>query len=136
MGGGTIYSNGFFFQTILADRYIHRRELRLVSLETSSSVEYGIKKIFSIFVFYWELSEFKLLRKLKRIPLFLFTFSVTLTKLSSTLLKFVKVLTNNVIGFKDKDREGSPICFTRVFWLIFLHKFFEFETFLNKKRSK
>ena len=46
-GGGTIYSNGFFFvQSILADRYIHRRELRLVSLESLSSVEYGIKKIF------------------------------------------------------------------------------------------
>ena len=25
--GGTIYSNGFFVQTILADRYIHRREM-------------------------------------------------------------------------------------------------------------
>ena len=37
---------GFFVQSILADRYIHRRELRLVSLESSSSVEYGNKKIF------------------------------------------------------------------------------------------
>ena len=43
---------GFFFvQSILADRYIHRRELRLVSLESLSSVEYGIKKILLIFVF-------------------------------------------------------------------------------------
>ena len=42
-GEGTIYSNGFFFvQSTLADRYIHRRELRLVSLESLSSVEYGI----------------------------------------------------------------------------------------------
>ena len=47
-GGGTIYSNGFFFvQSIFADRYIHRRELRLVSLESSSSVEYEIKRFFS-----------------------------------------------------------------------------------------
>ena len=30
----------FFVQTILSDRYIHRRELRLVSLESLSSVEY------------------------------------------------------------------------------------------------
>ena len=30
-GEGTIYSNGFFVQSILADRYIHRRQLRLVS---------------------------------------------------------------------------------------------------------
>ena len=36
----------FFVQTILADRYIHRTELRLVSLESLSSVEYGIKNIF------------------------------------------------------------------------------------------
>ena len=65
-GGGTIYSNGFFFffvQWIFADRYIHRRELRVVSLESSSSVEYGIKKIFLIFVFYRELSRFKVLWK-------------------------------------------------------------------------
>ena len=62
-GGGTIYSTGFFFvQSIFADRYIHRRELRLVSLESSSSVEYGIKNIFPIFNFYRELSRFKLLR--------------------------------------------------------------------------
>ena len=63
-GGGTIYSTGFFFvQSILADRYIHRRELRLVSLESSSSVEYEIKKIFLIFVFDREISRFKLSRK-------------------------------------------------------------------------
>ena len=62
-GGGTIYSNGFFVQSILADRYIHRRELRLVPLEILSSVEYGIKKIFLIFVFYREISKLKLSRK-------------------------------------------------------------------------
>ena len=78
MWGEELYTQmGFFFvPTILADRYIHRRELRLVSLESSSSVEYRIKKIFLIFVFYGELSRFKLLRKLELIPLFLFTFSV------------------------------------------------------------
>ena len=45
-GEGTIHSNGFFVQSILADRYIHRRELRLVSLESLSSVEYGIETFF------------------------------------------------------------------------------------------
>ena len=40
-GGATIYSNGFFFvQTILADQYIHRGELRLESIKSLSSVEY------------------------------------------------------------------------------------------------
>ena len=41
---------GFFVQSILADRYIHRREFKLVSLESLSSVEHGIKKIFLMFV--------------------------------------------------------------------------------------
>ena len=51
-GGGTIYSNGFFLvQSNLADRYNHRREFWVVSLKCPSSVEYGIKKIFSFFVF-------------------------------------------------------------------------------------
>ena len=71
-GGGTIYSNGFF-QTILAKRYIYRTELRLVSLEMLSSVEYGIKS--------WD--DFQFVRgfieatfeKIERIPLILFTFS-------------------------------------------------------------
>ena len=58
--GEELYTQmGFFVQTILADRYIHRRELRLVSLGSLSSVEYKIKKIFSIFVIYRELSRYK-----------------------------------------------------------------------------
>ena len=42
---------GFFVQTILTDRNIHRRGLRLVSLESTSSVEYGIRKILWNIVF-------------------------------------------------------------------------------------
>ena len=44
--GEELYTQFFFVQTIFADRYINRRELRLVSLESSSSAEYGNKKIF------------------------------------------------------------------------------------------
>ena len=69
-GGGIIYSNGFFVQTTLADRYNHRRELWVVSLKSPSSVEYGIRKIFFIFIFYGELSRFKLLRILEVFQLF------------------------------------------------------------------
>ena len=36
----------FIVQSILADRYIHRRELRPVSLESSSRAEYVIKIVF------------------------------------------------------------------------------------------
>ena len=75
-GEGTIYSNGFFFvQSILADRYIHRRELRLVSLESLSRVEYGIKKIFLIFIFNRELSRFKFRENSVNSVEILFTFS-------------------------------------------------------------
>ena len=49
-GGGELYTQpGFFVQSVLADRYINRRELRLVSLESLSSVEYENKKILLIF---------------------------------------------------------------------------------------
>ena len=51
-GGEELHTQvAFFVQTILADWYIHRTELRLVSLESLSSAEYGIKKDFLIFVF-------------------------------------------------------------------------------------
>ena len=39
VGGGTIYLNGFFVQSIFADRYNHRRELWVVSSESPSSVK-------------------------------------------------------------------------------------------------
>ena len=42
----------FFVPWILADRYIHRREMCVVSLKSSSSVEFEIKKIFLNFVFF------------------------------------------------------------------------------------
>ena len=65
----------FFVQTILADRYIHRRELPLVSLESLSSVEYGVKKNFLVLVFYRELSRFKFLDNGMNSGEILFTFS-------------------------------------------------------------
>ena len=74
--GEELYTQmGFFVRSILADQY-NRRVLWVVSLESPSSVEYGIETIFSIFVFYRELSRFKNLRILDVIQLFLFTFSV------------------------------------------------------------
>ena len=75
----------FFVQSIFAGRYIHRRELRLVSSESSSSIEYGIKKILLIFAFHKQLSRFKVLWILDVIHLFLFTF---LTKILSIFIKF------------------------------------------------
>ena len=47
----------FFVQSILADRYIHRREMWVVSLKSSSSVEFETKKIFLNFIFFEELSR-------------------------------------------------------------------------------
>ena len=55
----------FFVQTILADRYIHRREMCVVSLKSSSSVNLEIKKIFLnlVFIFFEEILWFKVLRE-------------------------------------------------------------------------
>ena len=52
--GGRNYINKmvFFVQTIFVDRYNNRRELCVGWLKSSSGVEYGNRKIFSIFVFY------------------------------------------------------------------------------------
>ena len=45
MGGGNIYSIWVFVvQSFLADQFIHLRKLRVVSLESSSSVDYAIKR--------------------------------------------------------------------------------------------
>ena len=56
--GGNIFSIGFFSSVNFGtDRYIHHRVLRMVSLKSPPSVEYGIKNI-KIFVFKSELSWF------------------------------------------------------------------------------
>ena len=51
--GEELYTQmGFFVLSNLADRYIHRREMCAVSLKSSSSVEFEIKKIDLNFVFF------------------------------------------------------------------------------------
>ena len=76
-GGGrnNILNRVFFVQKILIDRYIHRRELWVISLKSPSSLEHGIKKFFLNSVFMSELPWFKLFQKLGRFVLFLFKFS-------------------------------------------------------------
>ena len=63
VGGGRNYILKwvFFVQSILADRYIHRREMWVVSLKSWSSIEFKIKKIFLIFFFFQELSRIEVL---------------------------------------------------------------------------
>ena len=46
VGGGNIYSNGFFVQSFLTDRYNHRKEARVISVESSSSIKFEIKSFF------------------------------------------------------------------------------------------
>ena len=88
-GGGTIYSNGFFsVPWILADRYIHRREMCVVSLKSSTSVEFEIKKIFLNFVFFEELSRFKVSCEHWIFGSLLFTFTVIFVRINVFLLKF------------------------------------------------
>ena len=57
--GGLYTQMGFFVQTISADRYIHRRELLVVSFKSSSSVEFEIKKdFFEFFLRVLEIQSF------------------------------------------------------------------------------
>ena len=95
---------GFFFvQSILADRYIHRRELRLVSLEILPSVEYGIKKIFFSFL----TGRYRGLNfrenRVNSVD-FIHIFSELLTKTSPILIKFNKIFQENVFDFTFKDK--------------------------------
>ena len=46
--GKELYTQLGFFQTILTDRYINRREIRVVPLKSPTSVEYEITQIFLI----------------------------------------------------------------------------------------
>ena len=104
-GGGTIYSTGFFFvQSILADRYIHRRELRLVSLESLSTVEYEIKKIFwlSFLTGRYRCLNFRE-NRVNSVD-FIHLFSEFLTKISPILIKFNKIFLKNVVDFTVKDK--------------------------------
>ena len=136
-GGGTIYSNGFFCSVNFRDRYIHRRELRLVSSESSSSVEYGIKKIFLIFGFYRELSRFKLLRKLVNSHCFYSNFPEFLPKFSPILLKFVKIFKNSVVDFISKDKQALLIVLIKFLWSKILDRYFKIQPFSSKTaRSK
>ena len=90
-GGGTIYSNGFFFvQSILADRYIHCRKLRLVSLESLSSVEYGIKKIFLFSFLTRRYRDLNFRENRVNSVDFIHLFSEFLTKILPILIKFNK----------------------------------------------
>ena len=87
-------------KTILAERYFKRRALRLVSLESSPSVEYGLKKIFFNFVFFtgsyrginfWE--------KYSEFHYFYSHFQEFSPKISSILLKLDKIFKNSVVDF-------------------------------------
>ena len=85
----------------------------MVSLGSQSSVEYGINKIFEFSFFIGSYRGFKLCEKL----LFLFTFSVFLTKFLSILLKYVKTVNCTVNDFVSKDKVGLLSCSIRVFCL-------------------
>ena len=128
-GGGTIYSNGFF---LFREFSPIDRELRLVSSKSSSSVEYGIKKIFLIFVFYRELSRFKLLRKLVNSHCFYSHFPEFLPKFSPILLRFVKIFKNSVVYFIFKDKQAFLIVFIKFLWPKILYKYFKTQPFSSK----
>ena len=101
----------FFVQPILTDRYIHRIELWVVSLKSTSSVEYGIKRLF--WLSFSGASYFGLiLWKLDRFALFLFTFSGIFAFLSN-VLRYVKIVKNGTVDFVFEDKK---VLVTILFW--------------------
>ena len=103
--GGSIYLNGFFFvQTILADRYIHRTEMWVVSLESSSSKEFVFCKILLNFVFFEELSRFESSSEHVIFGSLLFTFSVISVRINIS----IKKLNQNYLSRYKMHQFGSP----------------------------
>ena len=80
----------FFVHSILADRYIHRREMWVVSLKSCSSVEFKTKKIFLNFVFFFEeLSTIEVLCEHGIFGMILF--------ISSVIFLQIKILSKKII---------------------------------------
>ena len=138
-GGGTIYSTGFFFvQSILADRYIHRTELRLVSLESLSSVEYGIKKFFWFSFLTGRYRGLTFRENGVNSVDFIHLFSELLTKISPILMKFNLIFHENVVvdfAFEEKIncRLFSLNFFCHKLWLkIHKNQTFSSKTARNK----
>ena len=83
-----------FVQSILADRYNSRRELWVVSLESPSSVEYGIKKFFSVFASYRQLWRSKILWILDVIQLFFHIFDQIFINFDQVFVNIAKIFWN------------------------------------------
>ena len=93
-GRNYIFKWVFFVQSILADRYIHRRELRLVSLESLSSVENGTKKIFLFLFLTGRYRGLNFRENRVNSVDFIHIFSEFLTKILPILIKFNKLYKN------------------------------------------
>ena len=87
VGGEELYTQTgiFFVQSILADRYICRREKWVVSLKSCSSVEFKIKKIFWFSFFSRSYRGLKFCVNTG----YLFTFSVIFLKIKTFSIKTV-----------------------------------------------
>ena len=74
--GEEVYTQmGFFVQAIFADRYLHRREILVASLKSSSCPDFEKKYIVLNFAFSKEFSRFKVLCEQVIFGIILFTFS-------------------------------------------------------------
>ena len=93
----------FFVQSILADRYIHRREMWVVSLKSASSVQFKIKKIFLIFVFFEDLSRFKVCEH-AIFAWFCLTFSKIFVQIKALLLFQNYISHNKLKQFRVANR--------------------------------
>ena len=88
VGSNYILKWFLFVQTILADRYIHRREKWVVSLKSSSSVQFEVKKLISFF--FEDFSRFKFSCEHGISSSLLFTFRVIFVELTIFFCENVK----------------------------------------------
>ena len=131
--GEVLYTQiGFFVQTILADQYNHCREIWVISLKSPSSVEYGYRKTFSIFAFYWEISRYKILWILYLIQLHFSHFRYFDLILDNFDKICQKIENCSVIDFISEDRVGLLNCSIRVFMARIYAKFFNFWHFRDQ----
>ena len=79
----------FFVQSILVDRYIHRRETWVISLKSCSSVEFKIKDFFEFRFFFEELSRIEVLCEHWIYGMILFTFTVIFLQIKIFSMKMV-----------------------------------------------
>ena len=115
------------------------QSLWVASLKSPSSLEYGIKKFFWISYFAGSYWGFEVIEGVIEVfwiidwfPMFLLTLSGISPKISSILIKIVKIVNNSTVNFIFRDRKSIVDNFYLNFLSKTLAKFFKIQPFSSK----